>query len=337
MRKFRPTLEMLETRNLAAANITAVLSLGVLTVKGTPGLNQIAVSESQNQISVPGAIITITGRQVNSVASNTVYKIIIETLGANDTVLLNGSQPITQPTLIDRNSSPSPADLASDFSVYEWAAAGVKPSDVYQQEAPTCGFLAPLQTLAQTDPSFITSGITYLGSFKYDVRLFRPGVNGTAGKWIEQQVYFDGTYTAMDCKPPAGNDFWCLLYQRAWDQERAFEGKSNVTLPSDAFLGLTGQPGYGDWATNLTLFQQLLQTPGVNLVVATKTDQADINPMLIEDHAYAVVGLDANGNLIVRNPWGYDGGTVASGNPNDGLITLTWAEFSQSMLTIWYS
>ena len=336
MRKVRLTLEPLETRTLPTAQISATLSLGVLTVKGTPGLDYLAVSENNNQISVPGASITLTGRQATSVASSSVYKIIVETLGGNDTVLLNGSQLITQPTLIDRNPNPSSADLASDFSVYQWAGTGVKPSDVFQQGAPDCGFLAPLQSLAQTDPAFISSGITYLGSFQYNVRLYRPGEGNAAGQWITQKVYFDGTYTSFDCRPPAGNDFWCLLYQRAWEQERKFEGKSDVTQPSDAFTALTGQPAGGDWATNTTLFWQLLQTPGVNLVVATKTTQADISPKLIADHAYAVVGLDANQNLILRNPWGFDGGTVASGNPNDGLITLTWAEYSQSILTIWF-
>jgi hypothetical protein len=109
-----------------------------------------------------------------------------------------------------------------------------------------------------------------------------------------------------------------------------------VAFPSDAFLALTGRAGGWDWATNLTLFQALASAPGVKLVVATKTDPSAINPMLIANHAYSVLGLDQYGNVVIRNPWGFDGGAVASGDPTDALITLNMAQFSQSMLTFWF-
>ncbi len=405
MSNVRPSLEALETRELLAAQVTASLAQNVLTVEGTPGADHIAFWESQNQISVLGEPINLTGRQVASVASSSVSKIVVNTLGGDDVVQLNqdkyGSQPITQPVVINGgdgndylaagwgpttinagggndtilagpgtdtintgtgnntiyestgnativngggkdtvipppSQSPAPSATAPTFNTRNWAPAGIQPADVIQQQAPTCAFLAALQTVAQTDPSFLNSGITYLGWYEYQVRLFRPNADGVTGTWVNQVVYYNGTVTATDCRLPSDGDYWAILYQRAWEQERTFEGKSDVAFPSDAFLALTGRAGGWDWATNLPLFQALVSNPGVKLVVATNTNPSAISPMLIANHAYSVVGIDPFGNVVVRNPWGYDGGAVASGNPNDGLVTLTWAQFSQSMLTIWY-
>lgn len=222
-----------------------------------------------------------------------------------------------------------------DLDVYRWAVAGVKATDVMQQQAPTCAFLAALQTVAQTDPNALANGITYLGSYKYQVRLFRDGAGGAAGQWVTQTVYFDGNVTPLDCQQAAEGNFWTLLYQRAWEQERKFLGVSDIAYPSEAFLALTGKAGGWGWATDLAGFQQLLKLPGVRLIVATKPDLKSISPKLVENHAYAVVGLDAGGNLVLRNPWGYDGGAQASGTATDGLVTLTWAEYSKSVLTFW--
>ena len=53
--------------------------------------------------------------------------------------------------------------------------------------------------------------------------------------------------------------------------------------------------------------------------------------------AYTVLGIDGAGNVVLRNPWGIDGGSQSSGTAADGIITLSWAEFQQSMLAFWVS
>jgi hypothetical protein len=60
------------------------------------------------------------------------------------------------------------------------------------------------------------------------------------------------------------------------------------------------------------------------------------SPKLVSRHAYTVLSVqrDSDGqpfSVRVRNPWGIDGGTVPSDNPNDGEITLSWVAFQQDM------
>ena len=60
---------------------------------------------------------------------------------------------------------------------------------------------------------------------------------------------------------------------------------------------------------------------------------------LVGSHYYSAVSVDEQaGTLVVRNPWGVDGGTGNDGS-NDGLITLsansdlvfcTWTEVTLS-------
>ncbi|MFB2923243.1 C2 family cysteine protease [Aerosakkonema funiforme] len=47
-------------------------------------------------------------------------------------------------------------------------------------------------------------------------------------------------------------------------------------------------------------------------------------------HAYSVVATSVIGgtqHVVVRNPWGQDGGSITSGDPNDGFIDLTFDQF----------
>jgi hypothetical protein len=77
-------------------------------------------------------------------------------------------------------------------------------------------------------------------------------------------------------------------------------------------------------------------------VVCASTRQGDYGPYawdvstpkLIGSHCYEVVSVNVHSGLItVRNPWGVDGGT-SSGDPNDGLVTVTWSQFHGSFDTV---
>jgi hypothetical protein len=64
--------------------------------------------------------------------------------------------------------------------------------------------------------------------------------------------------------------------------------------------------------------------------------------MLVEGHAYTVLSVtrDGDGNpasVTIRNPWGYDGGSQASGDSRDGWITLSWNDFKDQMQGIWFN
>ena len=64
--------------------------------------------------------------------------------------------------------------------------------------------------------------------------------------------------------------------------------------------------------------------------------------MLIADHWYTVLRVESewvwNGAawvsqsyVVMRNPWGSDGGATTWGNANDGEVRVSWADFTASM------
>ena len=57
--QFRPTLELLESRNLMASNLTVTLSGGILYVQGTQADDYMSVTQSSNRISVYGSTIKV--------------------------------------------------------------------------------------------------------------------------------------------------------------------------------------------------------------------------------------------------------------------------------------
>src|SRR5438270_9241449 len=103
--RFRPALETLEGRSLAAAHLTATLSAGTLFVEGTNHADRITVRQIGGQISVDNAGVRVGGRVVVSVAADTVEKIQVRGLDGDDVINLNsGALPtqeaITVPALV---------------------------------------------------------------------------------------------------------------------------------------------------------------------------------------------------------------------------------------------
>jgi hypothetical protein len=224
---------------------------------------------------------------------------------------------------------------AKDFLADQWAAGGVSPTDVAQQNAPTCSFLAALTSVARTHTADLAGGIHYLGHAHYSVNLFEvTDPNTQAGKWVTEDVVFDGTLTPYDPQPTADGKFWTILYQRAWTQERTALGLQDAAWPDEALTALTGKPTAGALSQDAWDFFYSLSL-GKNVVTATGSNTSVISPLLVASHAYTVMGLDSFGNVVLRNPWGIDGGQTASGIPSDGLITIPWAVIKSSMFAFW--
>ena len=61
---------------------------------------------------------------------------------------------------------------------------------------------------------------------------------------------------------------------------------------------------------------------------------------LIGSHVYSVIGafVDGAGTVMIqlRNPWGTDG-AGNDGNPNDGLVTISYAQFAANFNTLTYA
>ncbi|MCC6417709.1 MAG: hypothetical protein IT429_05615 [Gemmataceae bacterium] len=222
----------------------------------------------------------------------------------------------------------------ADLDVYGWDAGGAQAADVAQRAAPVCGFLAALGAVAHAEGATVANGIAYVGGFTYRVSLFRASPDGAAGQWVTQDVYFDGTLTSADPQPTGEGKFWPILYQRAWLQERAALGLSDLATPAEALTAVTGRPATGFLATDEGAFRQALAEGRLMVASSHPTDDA-VGPKVVSNHGYAILGVDGSGNILLRNPWGIDGGPQASGDPNDAIVALSWPEYAQSMLATW--
>ncbi len=220
-----------------------------------------------------------------------------------------------------------------DLDVWQWAAGGAVTTDIVQQNAPTCSFLAALGAVALQDGDYLQGDITYLGNSTYQVWLFRAGATPGTGGWVAHDVHYDGSVTGADPQPVAEGKYWVVLYQRAWEQERAAIGRPDSAWPDEALTALTGYKAVGYLSAADKAFTQAVNLGG--RVVASTLPDAGGSTKLVGNHSYTVLGFDALGRIRLRNPWGYDGGRDASGDPHDGVITLTWAEFKQSMYAFW--
>jgi hypothetical protein len=225
------------------------------------------------------------------------------------------------------------------------------PEDVRQGLSGTCVILASMQSVVTCGVDLSTH-IKQISTNYYSVPLYRPGTG-----WINQVVYFDGTWTDNDPTPTADGAAWPLLYQRAFLQEMgvnwadpnsanwATKYGSQFQNVDAAMIALTGhaiylgsRPGGSLLDSDLSALRQALntKTPEIALTRPYGTMTADLQRLgLVPSHAYSIVGLGSiNGQTAIRlrNPWGTDG-PVTFG-PNDGVIEITWSDFRRVFLGI---
>jgi len=68
-------------------------------------------------------------------------------------------------------------------------------------------------------------------------------------------------------------------------------------------------------------------------VAVVSNSSVDSSIPIIGSHAYTVAATFVNAGtqyITVRNPWGYDG-AGSDGNPSDGLVTITLAQFQSAL------
>ncbi len=226
-------------------------------------------------------------------------------------------------------------------------------ADIRQTARPYCVFYSHVAGMARllsaTGRNLANERIDFKGrdmqgNFRYEVRMF----NGS-GQPITRGVIYNGPAPG-DADPVEGEGWVTILekafiaqiraedptaelWRRYWDHETVMTmltGSSeavHMINHLDATLGASLADVHFDNIADALIANRLVTastwtTPGRN--VATS--------LLVRKHNYTVVGVDrAARRLVLRNPWGYDGGETTSGNPSDGIITVTWAQFKGSM------
>lgn len=202
---------------------------------------------------------------------------------------------------------------------------GISSRCVRQEQLGDCYFLAAVASLADANPQAIRDMIQDNGDGTYTVTF--PGhdpvtvdrptdaelgryADGRRGLWVP---VLEKGYAAM---------------RRRDDLVTTSGGRRNIEGDSDA-QGIQDVTGHGS-TTRYTLANgnEGLRDDIRTAISEGRIVTAGIRPLLWGDrdglpggHAYSVLGVDADGNIRVRNPWG-------TGGPNgDGTYTFTPDEF----------
>lgn len=238
------------------------------------------------------------------------------------------------------------SDTDVDYNAYVWAIGGATYTDAYQGSSATCWLVSAISSVAQSGVD-LANRISYFGDGLYGVTLYNSpsGYYDPAnGGWTTVYVAFDGTTTTADAQPNPNQEgeSWVIITQRAYLQVR---GLSLTSPPSGwgegpltAFTGRlsttydrSGAQFVGQDFSNI--WQAL--NNGRAVVADTADSQSALTTTtLIPFHQYTVVRIDATAAgwvVVLRNPWGIDGGSTASGNANDGEVQVNWTDFSRSM------
>jgi Ca2+-binding RTX toxin-like protein len=251
---------------------------------------------------------------------------------------------------LEAGSAEEAADGGSgeDFNAHVWAVDGAACTDIHQGNSDTCTFLATLSSLARTGTVDLEARISYRGDYTYIVSLYSE-----TGMVATRSVTFDGTYitegpgdafdggaTFYDPAPSVEGESWVILMQRAYAGLMSFQGMVDTAeyrLSSVAYHALTGHTGEYLEPDDFS-FADLSNyiADGDRTIVAGTWDDADdlTSDQLVEWHTYTVIRtrVDEAGNrfVMLRNPWGYDGGDSVTGDPDDGLVEISWADFRGS-------
>lgn len=223
------------------------------------------------------------------------------------------------------------------------------PEDVRQGLSGTCVILSSLQAISASGVD-LAGRIRQVSTNYFAVPIFRVGQG-----WINQSVYFDGTWTDNDPAPTADGNPWVLLYQRAFLQEMGVNWADPNSVQwatkyggrfqqvDSAFMAIMGRATYVGSRpstlldSDLTTLRNAFSSNRPTIVLSrpqNSTVAADMTRLgIITSHAYSLVGFGLkNGQTTIklRNPWGTDGPVLYG--TNDGIIEIYWSDFRRVML-----
>lgn len=251
-------------------------------------------------------------------------------------------------------------DEGNDFNAYTPIIDGTSMFDVEQGGSPTCWIGAAIASAARNGED-LASLISYRSNGVYQVMLYNqefvPG-QGLMPVLRPNYVKFDGDMymnvegRISDYLPHASaeGESWVTIVQRAYLQSRGMSLTDPTGgAPDDVLYALNGSEIFGigfqktqgnflwERYDSLTTKNRdtmvLALNSGFNVVASSEDIEFEVNNAIVIDHLYAVTAAwqDANANWFVQlyNPHGRDSGTP-SGDPMDGLVTLSWDEFASS-------
>ena len=214
--------------------------------------------------------------------------------------------------------------------------------------------------------------VSYQGNGVYQVQLYNgsrwvgmsvnfEGLASTHGADAQVKVGVTGANVSADIATCEG-EFWVTLMQRAMLSYHGIDYTSASACTNSASIGprqgtagkwakdgfaLLGQPAgdswvLANWFTGVddNSLRKIESALGAGKAVTAAFDGGSSN-LVKGFHEYEVIGVRNmqdvnNATIVLRNPWGRDGGTIVG--VDDGYVTLTAKEFSKlcKNLTITY-
>lgn len=217
-----------------------------------------------------------------------------------------------------------------------FAKSGPSMSDIRQGELGDCYFLAGLGAIAGDSPTTLRQNIVDFNDGTYGVRL------GDSFYRVDNDLPVrTGSTQAAFAALGRENSMWVAVAEKAFAHYRrgqssyaSIEG-GNVVEANRAFGATSsGLQTFASYGNATSLIADLYNRWSTYQSVGVEFWNGPSNGPVVLGHAYTVVSFvrDAVGaitSVVVRNPWGVDGGSQTDSNPYDGLVTLTAAQLFQ--------
>lgn len=190
-----------------------------------------------------------------------------------------------------------------------------------------CAVLSMLLSIARDNPDFVREHMKWdPATGTYQVTLYDPNTGQPIVVSVDPNKLQGGARSAG-----TGDPTWLSIYEQALRQQFGDPAVGGQTLTNPA-MALTGKNA--DYTSNpdfQDMRDTLNQRPPGAVTAGVYADQGpgvDPSKRLVSGHAYSVAGFDANGNIILRNPWGPGGGYI-DGTYYPGEVHLTPAEYQR--------
>jgi hypothetical protein len=240
----------------------------------------------------------------------------------------------------DRIADPTPlfGDQLETFSGRPlFGPNGPTVNDIEQGVLGDCWILAGLGAIANQHPDLIRANVVDFRDGTYGVRLrnsfYRVDNDLPVADFGDSFL----NYTAFG----QGGSMWTSIIEKAYTHYRVPGANSYASIEGgftfDLYEAFRLDPGF-------LVFSQFGSAAGLGAAIKLAMDNGQAptigidvpgSPLLLADHQYIILGYNVDGSgvvtdVILRNPWGIDGGIGPSGDPNDGIINITTADLFAS-------
>lgn len=212
-----------------------------------------------------------------------------------------------------------------DFSANPiFGTGGPSPDDIVQGGVGDCYFLSTLSNVARNDPGLIQQDVTQLANGTYQVKFERNGQDVFEN--VDASFAVDANGAPIFANLGTGGSIWVAVMEKAFcffrhpDQPASY---SQIDFGSGAevFADLGGNNIGSLSAYQFRTGNQLVNEISNELAAGKVIDYATTQqpPDLVASHIYAVVQVNGDGTVMLRNPWGINPNTPGDG----GYLNLT--------------